>query len=147
MPYTNDGMAEGGGHNWLHFWLRDGDEIVAGNTEALCGDVHANPGTDLVRLTELEWEGDEEDLAAFLSREETCTECADRLREHLGLELRELEEISGVGANKAEALRRRGYHSPRDLRYASQGEIAEEVPEIGNALAARIKAEVGTEVD
>jgi large subunit ribosomal protein L32e len=54
----------------------------------------------------------------------------------------ELEDISGVGAKKAEALREAGYETVEDVKAASQAELAE-VDGIGNALAARIKADVG----
>ncbi|MFB6301200.1 MAG: 50S ribosomal protein L32e [Halobacteriales archaeon] len=58
-----------------------------------------------------------------------------------------LESISGVGGAKADALREAGYESVADIRAASQEELAE-VEGIGNALAARIKADVDTvEVD
>jgi large subunit ribosomal protein L32e len=57
-------------------------------------------------------------------------------------EIEELEDISGVGASKAEALREAGYESIEDVKAASQSELAE-VDGIGNALAARIKADVG----
>ena len=53
-----------------------------------------------------------------------------------------LDDISGVGASKADALREAGYESPRDVAAASQDELAE-VEGIGKALAARIKADVG----
>jgi len=53
-----------------------------------------------------------------------------------------LEDISGVGPSKAEALRDAGYESVEDMRAASQSELAD-VSGIGNALAARIKADVG----
>ncbi|WP_284014484.1 50S ribosomal protein L32e [Halobaculum litoreum] len=53
-----------------------------------------------------------------------------------------LEDISGVGPSKADALREAGYESVEDVKAASQGELAE-VDGIGNALAARIKADVG----
>ena len=53
-----------------------------------------------------------------------------------------LEDISGVGESKAEALREAGYESVEDVRGASQSDLAE-VDGIGNALAARIKADVG----
>jgi large subunit ribosomal protein L32e len=53
-----------------------------------------------------------------------------------------LEEISGVGPSKAEALREAGYESVDDVKAASQSELAD-VEGIGNALAARIKADVG----
>ncbi|WP_255191556.1 50S ribosomal protein L32e [Natronobeatus ordinarius] len=54
----------------------------------------------------------------------------------------ELEDISGVGSSKAEALREAGYESVTDVREASQDDLAE-VDGIGMALAARIKADVG----
>jgi len=53
-----------------------------------------------------------------------------------------LEDISGVGASKAEALREAGYESVADVQAASQDDLAE-VEGIGNALAARVKADVG----
>lgn len=55
---------------------------------------------------------------------------------------RELEDISGIGPSKAETLREAGYESITDLQAASQSELAE-LEGIGNALAARIKADVG----
>ncbi|WP_336036538.1 50S ribosomal protein L32e [Halobacterium yunchengense] len=54
----------------------------------------------------------------------------------------ELEDISGVGPSKAEALRDAGYETVEDVQAASQGELAD-VDGVGNALAARIKADVG----
>ena len=58
-----------------------------------------------------------------------------------------LEDISGVGEGKAEALREAGFASVEDVKLASQNELAE-VEGIGMALAARIKADVGDlEVD
>ena len=57
-------------------------------------------------------------------------------------EPQELEDISGVGPSKAETLEEAGYDSVEDLKAASQSELAE-IDGIGNALAARIKADVG----
>jgi len=57
-------------------------------------------------------------------------------------EYTQLTDISGVGPAKAEALEAAGYESVDDVRRASQSELAE-VDGIGNALAARIKADVG----
>jgi large subunit ribosomal protein L32e len=57
-------------------------------------------------------------------------------------EFEALDDISGVGASKADALREAGYESIEDVKAASQSELAE-VDGIGNALAARIKADVG----
>ncbi|AOW79548.1 50S ribosomal protein L32e [Halodesulfurarchaeum formicicum] len=54
----------------------------------------------------------------------------------------ELEDISGIGPSKADALREGGYETITDLQAASQSELAE-LEGIGNALAARIKADVG----
>ncbi|WP_138007289.1 50S ribosomal protein L32e [Halalkalirubrum salinum] len=54
----------------------------------------------------------------------------------------ELEDISGVGPSKAEALRSAGYETIEDVQAASQSELSE-VDGVGNALAARIKADVG----
>ncbi|MFC7231196.1 50S ribosomal protein L32e [Saliphagus sp. GCM10025308] len=54
----------------------------------------------------------------------------------------ELEDISGVGESKADALREAGFESIEDVKEADQDELAE-AEGIGNALAARIKADVG----
>ncbi len=57
-------------------------------------------------------------------------------------EPQELEDISGVGPSKAETLAEAGYDTVEDLKAASQSELAE-VDGVGNALAARMKADVG----
>lgn len=57
-------------------------------------------------------------------------------------EPQELEDISGVGASKAEALEEAGFETVEDVKAASQDDLSE-VDGIGNALAARIKADVG----
>lgn len=58
-----------------------------------------------------------------------------------------LEDISGVGPSKADVLREAGYETVEDVKAASQNEISA-VEGVGNALAARIKADVGgLEVD
>ena len=57
-------------------------------------------------------------------------------------DIQEIEDIGGVGPSKAEALREVGYESVEDLKAASQSELAD-IEGIGNALAARIKADVG----
>ena len=57
-------------------------------------------------------------------------------------DIQEIEDIGGVGPSKAEALRDAGYESIEDLKAASQSELAD-IDGIGNALAARIKADVG----
>jgi large subunit ribosomal protein L32e len=57
-------------------------------------------------------------------------------------EYTELTDISGVGPAKADALVEAGYDSVADVRRASQSDLAG-VSGVGNALAARIKADVG----
>ncbi|ELY48057.1 50S ribosomal protein L32e [Natronorubrum sulfidifaciens] len=57
-------------------------------------------------------------------------------------EPQELEDISGVGESKADALRDAGFESIEDVKEADQDELAE-ADGVGNALAARIKADVG----
>ncbi len=57
-------------------------------------------------------------------------------------EFEDLTEISGVGDAKADALREAGFETVDDVRRAEQSELAE-AEGIGNALAARIKADVG----
>ncbi|MDJ1431493.1 50S ribosomal protein L32e [Halostagnicola sp. A-GB9-2] len=54
----------------------------------------------------------------------------------------DLESISGVGASKADALREAGFESIEDVKEASQDDLAD-TEGVGNALAARIKADVG----
>ena len=56
--------------------------------------------------------------------------------------IQELTDISGVGEQKAEALREAGYDSVAKVKGASQDELAN-VEGIGMALAARIKADIG----
>lgn len=59
----------------------------------------------------------------------------------------ELEDISGVGPSKADPLRAASYETVEDVKAASQSELSQ-VDGVGNALAARIKADVGgLEVD
>jgi large subunit ribosomal protein L32e len=60
----------------------------------------------------------------------------------MGDDIESLEDISGVGPSKADALREAGYEAVEDVKAASQSELAE-VDGVGNALAARIKADVG----
>jgi len=153
MPLTNEDMVQGGGHNWRHIWL-NAEPSTRGKATgsvtdapdkvpALCGKVHVNHVGELIRMSEVE---DHPDVESLLSAEDTCTQCADRLREELGLEARGLEDIPGVGQNKAEALRAAGIEDVAHVRRLSQGDLAG-VNGIGNALAARIKADVGSEED
>lgn len=56
------------------------------------------------------------------------------------VEEQSLTDVGGVGQSRADDLRDEGYESIEDLRDASQDELADVV---GNALAARVKADVG----
>lgn len=68
-------------------------------------------------------------------------ESEDEEPEEPPLEERELTDISGVGESKADLLREAGYESVPELAAASREELAE-IEGIGNALAARIKADL-----
>ncbi|APX96318.1 50S ribosomal protein L32e [Natronorubrum daqingense] len=57
-------------------------------------------------------------------------------------EPQELEDISGVGTSKADALQDAGFETIEDVKEADQDDLAG-ADGIGNALAARIKADVG----
>jgi large subunit ribosomal protein L32e len=79
---------------------------------------------------------DESDAAEASDEDETAT-AADEAEED---EYQDLTDISGVGPARSEDLREAGYETVDDVRGASQDALAEVV---GNALAARIKADVG----
>lgn len=88
-----------------------------------------------LREKEVEWE----------KEEEAETEAEAEEQEESGEESQfpdELTDIDGVYETKAEALRDEGYEAIEDLRGATQDEIAE-TEGVGEALATRIKAEVG----
>ena len=57
-------------------------------------------------------------------------------------EFTELTDVSGIGEGTAESLRESGFETVADLREATEAQLTE-VDGIGNALAARIKADVG----
>jgi large subunit ribosomal protein L32e len=98
-------------------------------------DVDEADETDDVDESEDVDEADEtDDIDEADESEETEADDAD--------ELTSLEDISGVGPSKADALRAAGYESIDDVKAASQAELSE-VDGVGNALAARIKADVG----
>ena len=101
----------------------DAEEEVEAETEPedeVEAEPEAEPGDDAEGEVEAEAETESEDEDAIA----------------------ELEDISGVGPSKAEALREAGYESVEDVKAASQADLAE-VSGVGNALAARIKADVG----
>lgn len=148
MPLTYP--KEGGQH--LHLWLtKTVEDYPNAEIKALCGGVHVfGAKDDLVTIKEkagsfdLTSDGEYDGLVDFLDKGPVCPPCGDILRERLGLEERDLTNVPGVGSMKAEALREAGFETPGDLRAATQKEIAQKGTGIGNALAARIKAHVGS---
>ena len=93
------------------------------------GDAREDEETELEAEEELEEESEAEDETE-----------AEEEAEDDGPQ--DLEDISGVGASKADALRDAGFETIDDVKEASQDDLAE-ADGIGNALAARIKADVG----
>jgi large subunit ribosomal protein L32e len=127
--------------------VEDIDGVGPSKAEALADAGHESVD-DLREATaeELtEAEGISENLAAdIVARVSGVDEVADEDEEIVvdDDEPGDLEDISGVGPSKADALREAGYESVEDVKAASQSELAD-VEGIGNALAARIKADVG----
>lgn len=142
MPLTTLGDEE---ERRRHIWhSRALNNYDSTKVKSICGEVHVSVGT--TTLVAVKEATEAESLEGWLETADTCPECEDRLRDELGLDPRALEAVSGVGQHKAAALRRQGYNDVSDLRYATQEGLSK-VPEIGNALAARIKADVGGEED
>jgi large subunit ribosomal protein L32e len=97
---------------------------------------HDNSSEEAEREFEESPEEEDEPVAETESEDELEAEA------EAAEEFSELEDISGVGPSKASALRDAGYETVEDVRRASQTDLAD-VEGIGNALAARIKADVG----
>jgi large subunit ribosomal protein L32e len=121
--------------------LREADQDdlseVDGIGNALAARIKADVGgleVDEETEAEVEDDGAEEADEAETGTDETADDEAE--------EYEDLTDISGVGASKAAALEGAGYETIEDVRRASQDDIAE-VDGVGNALAARIKADVG----
>ena len=68
----------------------------------------------------------------------------DLMKELNATSIGELESVSGVSERKARRLCDAGYRSVSQLKAAHQQDLSD-VDGIGNALAARIKADVGNE--
>ncbi len=103
--------------------IEDIGKALAARIKSAVGGLEVDEETD----AEVEDESDEDDAEVEADDEDEATD---------------LEDISGVGPSKADALREAGYESIEDLQAASQAELAE-IEGVGNALAARIKADVG----
>ncbi len=106
----------------------DGD---AATTEA--GDEEQSPDTQPTDAADTDQPADEEDATATGGKAERTADAVDA---------EGLTEISGVGESKADALRAAGIETVADVQERSQEELAD-VEGIGNALAARMKADVG----
>jgi len=149
VPFTNSVDREQPRQRRHHVWLLAGEVFPEGEeVEALCGGVHVTSGEDLTHVSVIGTREatEETDLNEWLKHEDVCTTCADLARERMGLPQRPLTEISGVGKRKAEALRRGGFTSIPEIRRVEQQDLAA-LPEIGIALAARIKADVGEQAE
>jgi large subunit ribosomal protein L32e len=122
------------------------DEEREEETEA---GAEEEPGTDTEAEAAAESESESESQEVDAEEMETETESEDDAAaedadedEDETEEYTELTDIAGVGPAKAEALREAGYDTVDDVRAASQSDLSA-VSGIGNALAARIKADVG----
>ena len=108
------------------------DHVDASETDADAdadADANANADTDANAVDSEPDQGTDTD--ADTDSESEATDDAESF-----------EDISGVSSDRAESLREAGYDSFEDIRAASQSALAD-VDDIGNALAARIKADVG----
>ncbi|MFB6087216.1 MAG: 50S ribosomal protein L32e [Haloarculaceae archaeon] len=108
----------------------DLDEQVAADDDAAT-DVEETEPVEDVEEREAEAESDA-DAGESAEEDATDAEAED--------EYEDLTDISGVGPARAEDLREAGLETVDEVRGASQSEVADVV---GNALAARIKADVG----
>ena len=111
---------------------------VEGISDALAARIKADVGGLEV---DDETEVDDEDEAPAVE-DEDVDDGADEADTEDEDAYEALTDISGVGASKAEALEEAGFETVDDVREASQEELAD-VEGIGQALAARIKADVG----
>jgi len=83
---------------------------------------------------------EEEETVDETDEEADAEEADAEADEEADAEYEDLTDISGVGPGKADALREAGYRTVDDVRRVTQSDLAE-VSGIGNALAARIKAD------
>ena len=89
---------------------------------------------------------DEDDEDEDEDDEEAVVDEEDDVADEPGVDdeevIEDLTDISGVGQAKADALREAGVETVADIQELTQEELAD-IEGIGNALAARIKADVG----
>ena len=113
--------------------VEDVEETEA--TEEVAEPESADDADETDAVDETEGVDDAEDV-------DEVDDSADDSDDDSETEFSSLEDISGVGPSKADALREAGYESIDDVKAASQAELSD-VEGVGNALAARIKADVG----
>jgi Ribosomal protein L32E len=119
------------------------DESDAEVTEEAADD--ADTATESEPEPEPETETDSEsdsDSDSGVDTEDGADDADESAEDVVEVDYEAIDEISGVGEAKAEALHEAGYESVEDVQAASQSELAD-VESVGNALAARIKADVG----
>jgi large subunit ribosomal protein L32e len=142
---TAASLREAGYESIEHVAAADQDDLegVEGVSTALAARIKAETAgievNDEVDAAVAELgDSDEDDTEAEPSEEQVAATGDTDEAETIG----DLTDISGVGEQKAEALREAGYDTVDYIRGASQDELAD-VEGVGMALAARIKADVG----
>jgi large subunit ribosomal protein L32e len=135
-----DALREAGFEDVAAVRAASEDELadVEGVGNALAARIKADVGDVSVdEETDADVEAADDDAEDAEAADDAEAEDADEAAD----EERDLEDISGVGASKADALRAAGFETPTDLAAADQSDLAD-VEGVGNALAARIKADV-----
>jgi len=139
-PARAEELREAGFETVADLETADQDAIADAVGNALAGRIAAELGDVEISDTDAEVrdaDDDRSESAESPTGSGTETEAETGEAE---VEYEDLEDISGVGAGRAEELREAGYVTVDDVRGASQSDLADVV---GNALAARIKADVG----
>jgi large subunit ribosomal protein L32e len=113
--------------------IEDVGNALAARIKADVGDLELDDETE----AEVEEDAETDEADADEADEADAEESEDAEPD-----IQELTDISGVGESKADALREAGFDSVEKVRGASQDDLAE-AEGVGNALAARIKADVG----
>jgi large subunit ribosomal protein L32e len=142
---TAEALREAGFESVADLREADDDDLTAveGVGNALAARIKADVGAvevDEEPEAEVTDETDETEAADTADAETDTADAADEVEESALPE--SIDEISGVGEAKADAIREAGYESVEAVQGASQSELAE-IESVGNALAARIKADVG----
>jgi large subunit ribosomal protein L32e len=143
---TAEALREAGFETVEDLREADDDELTAveGVGNALAARIEADVGAvavDEEPEAEVTDETDEAEAADTAVDETAAPDAAADEADESALP-ESIDEISGVGEATADAVREAGYESVEAVQGASQSELAE-IEGVGNALAARIKADVG----